>query len=79
MWVEGEKIDQETEYFRPFLVLSFDGALAASDVKVARQCLAIYEDTYSVHDRFLKGMKSRLEKVTGTSEVGEVGSVGDRR
>lgn len=79
MWVEGEKIAQETEYFRPFLVLSFDGALAASDAKVAQQCLAIYEDNYGVHDRFLKGMKSRLEKVTGSAEGGEVGSVGDRR
>jgi hypothetical protein len=46
---------------------------------VAPQCRALYADTYRVHDRFLKGMKSRLEKVIGTSEGGEVGSVGVRR
>jgi hypothetical protein len=76
MWVAGEKLDSTSGTFRPFLVLSFDGALAARDAFIAEDCLALYEELFGAHDRFLKGMKVRLAKMVASAKKVEVGSIG---
>ncbi|MDE0959983.1 MAG: hypothetical protein OSB09_04315 [Planctomycetota bacterium] len=79
MWVAGEKLASSSNTFRPFLVLTFDGALLAEDAKVAGNCLAMYETLFGSHDRFLKGMKTRLEKMVISTGKVEVGSIGGGR
>jgi len=77
MWKEG--VRPTDEWIRPFVVLSFDGAVEAKDVKVAGECVEQYEELYGLIDRFLKTMKARYEVLVESTGSDEVGSVGGGR
>lgn len=68
----GDRLPEESEEFRPFWVLAFDGAVDAGDEKIAMVCLEAYEDAYGVQDRYLKKMKEKCEKLVERIEKGVI-------
>ncbi|MAW77907.1 MAG: hypothetical protein VYD70_05025 [Planctomycetota bacterium] len=58
---EGKRMPEEEEWFRPFWVLAFDGAIDESNEEIAQSCIAAYEDAFGVQDRYLKKMRKKLE------------------
>ena len=60
---EGETLSEMDPDFRAFWVLAFDGAVAAQDRPVATRCLKAYSDAFGPSDRFVSGMKERLDQL----------------
>lgn len=61
----GEVMEESQEWFRPFWILAFDGAIEARDEKVARTSLQAYEDAYGVQDRYWRKMNKDLDELAG--------------
>ncbi len=59
----GETLSEMDPDFRAFWVLAFDGAVEALDRAVATRCLKAYSEAFGGADRFVSGMKERLDKL----------------
>ena len=63
MVCENQVLTESDAEFRGFWVLAFDGAIEASNRKVAAECLKVYQEAYGWADRFVSGMAERLDKL----------------
>ncbi|MGE4618475.1 MAG: hypothetical protein AAEJ04_01555 [Planctomycetota bacterium] len=57
----GERVSAEEDWFRPFWILAFDGALEASDKVHAMICFEAYTKAYGHQDRYVKTMESKIQ------------------